>query len=618
MTITAQAGEFAVAIQPAKYEEGRHFNVRARGHVTFTALPAANSTINVAGQTFTFVAAAPAAAGEIRIGATIPETLERLANAVNGMEDANVHSATPASLHVTATTEGNRIYFTALNGLKSVGNALALSTTVTGTTVVPFGGGINGAMGLKAFGRIVFTGQPAANDEVDINGTTYRFVSAAPAAYTASTVEVRIGATLKQTVERLARAINNTGVPGTDYSTGTPAHSTVYSDINLRDKVVTIWAKSVGVAGNSIALAKTGANITISGATLAGGLDVSTFPMSSLSWVRMRAVEVSYGEMQMQDVLPLEVGGNITPTGAYKQGIAVGGGATVMPRLEGSIGHLLLAALGSSTTVVNNGVGVHTFTFGQNEIDIPWLAVRRMIPGRDSVFGHGVIGMDNKLNMLRTTVQATAPIQMEAQFIGRVPIASHHPEVWEGASFEDFESIPLACKGSFKLPEIPGMPSRNLPVTAVVVELANATTGPREEMIVGSYYLDDVVPLTRALTFTATYKWQDPALYNLLLTSSATGKDWNPQPFITQTTNGEPAIELIVESPYSIPGTSTPYSLRIIANKVFWQQQGNVVLRPGQIVMMQLVGTVLYDSGGYCRFILTNGRTTPYTIPSEP
>lgn len=618
MTITAQPGEFAFALQPAKYEEGQHSNVLARGYIDFTTLPSNSNTVTVAGQAYTFSTTA-ASAGQITIGATIADCLKALADAVNGQLNAAVFAGTLASSHVVASTEGTRIYFTALNGNKSVGNALALATTVTGTTVVGFAGGINGAKGLKAFGRIIFTGQPTALDTVTIGSMVYTFVSGTPAAYSSNDVEVRIGSTLKQTVERLARAINASGIAGTDYSSGTPAHSSAYSDSLLRDLVVTVYASAVGTGGNSIVLDKSGTNISVTGSgTLIGGLAISSYPLGSLSWIRTRTVQTDYQEMQMQDILPFEVGGNMTPTGAYKQGVAVGGSVALMPRLEGSIGELLLAALGKAEVSVSDGVGTHTFTFANQEIDIPWVAARRMVPGRDGVFGHGIVGMDNKVASLRTLVQATAPVQMEAQLIGRVPLGSNHPEVWTGSSFEDFESIPLACKGAFTLPPIPGFKYREIPVTAVSVDLVNSTTGPRQEMVVGSYFMDDVVPLVRAMTFTATYKWQDPDLYRLLFGGTVSATEWAPEPFITETNGSDYAVDLLVESPFNIPGTSTPYSLRIQANKVFWQSQGGVQLRAGDIIMMQLVGTVLYDAGGYTKFTLVNGRTTAYTVPSEP
>ena len=621
MTITAQFGELAIALQYARYEEGRPKNIKARGYITFTAQPANTQTVVLNGFTYTFTTSASPSANQIRIGTTLRETLEALADAVNGVNNPLVGPGTQASTVAWASAGENRIYFTAFNPIKTVGNALTLSTTVTGATVTAFGGGVTGGEPQRAYGRLAFTAQPAAADNVVVGTTTYEFVTGAPAAYASSTCQVRIGATLKQTVERLARAINNTGVPGTDYSTGTPANANAYSDVDIKDTVVTVYAKNPGAAGNAIVFTRSGTYAAISGAgTLIGGTDASTYNTSSITWHRMRATDISYGEMQMQDVLPMEVGGTMTPTGAYKQGVAVGGSATFMPRVERSIGVLLLAALGNANTTVSGGVATHVFRFGDNEMEIPWIAVRRMIPGRGNIFGHGLIGMDNKVVSVRTIIEATAPIRMETQLLGRFPILDPHPEVWSGNAFEDFASIPLACKGHFKLPTIPGIEGREHGVTSAIIELQNATTGPREEMVVGSYYLDDIVPRMRVMTVTVAYKWRDPRLYNLILSGKADGKLWDPKPFVTRTDTsaGEYAFEILAEAPYNIPGTSTPFSLLVRANHVAWQIPQPPMLRPGEVVMLQLVGTVLYDAGGYAEFVLTNGHTAGYTVPSEP
>lgn len=68
----------------------------------------------------------------------------------------------------------------------------------------------------------------------------------------------------------LKKAINDTGVPGTDYGTGTLPHPTVYATTNTATTQV-VLAKKTGSAGNSIATTTTLANYAWGAATLASG-----------------------------------------------------------------------------------------------------------------------------------------------------------------------------------------------------------------------------------------------------------------------------------------------------------------------------------------------------------
>lgn len=101
---------------------------------------------------------------------------------------------------------------------------------------------------------------PVAGDKVTIGGQDIVFVAADP-----SGMEVLIGGTIAATATNLANFIN-------DMSTAFAVTATVAG------AVVTLHAVAPGSAGNSITLAKTfatGANCTVSGATLTGGTDAT-------------------------------------------------------------------------------------------------------------------------------------------------------------------------------------------------------------------------------------------------------------------------------------------------------------------------------------------------------
>lgn len=110
-------------------------------------------------------------------------------------------------------------------------------------------------------GTITFsTAVPADGDKVTINGQDITFVDADP-----SGMEVLIAATIGEQATALANFIN-------DMSAALGVTASVAA------AVVTLTAIAPGAAGNAITLAKTAvtpANITVSGATLAGGTDAT-------------------------------------------------------------------------------------------------------------------------------------------------------------------------------------------------------------------------------------------------------------------------------------------------------------------------------------------------------
>ena len=104
--------------------------------------------------------------------------------------------------------------------------------------------------GVKASGTATFSANPSANDTITIGSTVIKFVSADP-----ETGEVKIESELADTLDNLIEALPES-VTGSKSS-----------------GVVTITAASAGVAGNSIALAKSSSAITLSGDALSGGVD---------------------------------------------------------------------------------------------------------------------------------------------------------------------------------------------------------------------------------------------------------------------------------------------------------------------------------------------------------
>ena len=96
--------------------------------------------------------------------------------------------------------------------------------------------------GVKASGTITF-GSPANGDTVTVDGHTFTKVASAPGATEFTNIAE---------LNTLINALNNV-------------------DSTSNGTVITVSAKSIGVAGNTITLAKTGSALSLSGALLTGG-----------------------------------------------------------------------------------------------------------------------------------------------------------------------------------------------------------------------------------------------------------------------------------------------------------------------------------------------------------
>lgn len=113
---------------------------------------------------------------------------------------------------------------------------------------------------------------PTAGDTVTINNVTYRFESTL-----AQANDVKIGATSDATLTSLAKAVNQNGVVGTDYFTGTVAPTGVTSG-TLQGTGATghliFTATALGTGGNAFASTETSAHLSFSnGATFTGGVN---------------------------------------------------------------------------------------------------------------------------------------------------------------------------------------------------------------------------------------------------------------------------------------------------------------------------------------------------------
>lgn len=158
-------------------------------------------------------------------------------------------------LSFTSATNLNAVASTITTALASAGTCIwnavyqrfEISSATTGS-------------GVKASGTITLGSNPAAGDTLTIGGTAISFVASAPTGN-----QVLIGSTAANTAANLQAFLQS--------STDTQIVKCSYATSGA---VTTVTYAVLGTTGNAFTLAKTGTNITVSGATLSGGVNSSS------------------------------------------------------------------------------------------------------------------------------------------------------------------------------------------------------------------------------------------------------------------------------------------------------------------------------------------------------
>lgn len=113
--------------------------------------------------------------------------------------------------------------------------------------------------GTAAAGSITVTALPIANDTLTVNGTVFTF-KASPAAPT----DLSIAGSVNAQATAIAAALN-----------GSADANVSKASYAANAAVVAVAFKTVGTVGNAFTLAKTSAGLTVSGATLTGGVNAA-------------------------------------------------------------------------------------------------------------------------------------------------------------------------------------------------------------------------------------------------------------------------------------------------------------------------------------------------------
>lgn len=336
------------------------------------------------------------------------------------------------------------------------------------------------------------------------------------------------------------------------------------------------------------------------------------------TWYRHKASRVNIGPQQVIQQFPPEIGGGFHPTGAFKM-MAFGAGQAILnPRLEDVIGWLMYAAVGQLSSVDDipeAGMSRHYFTPPDNYYDMKWMSIRRSIPGATGTGDNvGEILLDARCVGMRIAAAPGAILTGAFTFVGREPkLSLTGVDSWSyNNTYERYPSVPLAHQGWLKLDHA------EEPATNLVLDIVNQYTNPREELIIGSPYPDDFILQRQMLTATWTYKWENPDLYQALLTGDeveAGGEiDWSPAVHTAP-------FEFEVTSPGNATGQTNPWLLNVYAPEFTWQAAGPPELIGGGWLALQFTGIAQEQTTGdtfrmYLENAVQTGDPTYYTWPS--
>ena len=332
------------------------------------------------------------------------------------------------------------------------------------------------------------------------------------------------------------------------------------------------------------------------------------------TFYRHKAVGIDLSPLDDVRLGTPEIGGASMPTFPYKAGYMGAGGATLFPRLQDTLGWLLYATMGSVATTVGDGTGdlpetgafQHVFDPASDDSYIPWVTLRKYIPGSATADDVGETYTDAKVISSVVNLVNDGPISMRMDFLAR-EYAVGDPSGWSWSNtYEDYTSIPVGAVvgGSFK---VPTFSADALPIVGASITMANAPLDIQQEKVYGSPKLEDITIIGRQASFDIICKWKDADLYRAILTGSTSGTGWTADPYVND-------LEVIAFTPQSMPSLTDKYRLKITAEEVMWRVQG-IQLAAGQSVMMRIQGVAIDNATNYLSMIVDN-KTSAYSWPT--
>ena len=218
----------------------------ATGVLTLTGNAANGETVTLGSKTYTFQTVLTDVDGNVLIGASASDSLDNLIAAITLGSGSGTLYAASTTLHPTVTAAagvGDTMDVTA-NAPGATGNSIATTETMS-----------NGSFG----------GATLSGGSADV---VYTFVNTLSSSY-----DVLIGADADESMINLRSAINQESGEGTIYGAGTIAHPDAEA-LDIAGVQIRIQARVPGTAGDDVTLASDVTDVSVSSATLEGGVDI--------------------------------------------------------------------------------------------------------------------------------------------------------------------------------------------------------------------------------------------------------------------------------------------------------------------------------------------------------
>lgn len=155
------------------------------------------------------------------------------------------------------------------NGTMKLTDGVDDTAGAKATAVLTIGGG---SLTPAKFAKSILTSDAtdfSDGETVTIGSVVYRMKSTMTQAF-----DVKIGASVTATLASLKKAINATGVAGTDYFAGTTAHPLVIASASDAT-TLTVYSRTYGTANNTLATTETSAHYAWEASTLGAGTGAS-------------------------------------------------------------------------------------------------------------------------------------------------------------------------------------------------------------------------------------------------------------------------------------------------------------------------------------------------------
>ncbi len=335
------------------------------------------------------------------------------------------------------------------------------------------------------------------------------------------------------------------------------------------------------------------------------------FNPNQLTWYRYPAIQANIAPAQSFQPFQPEVGLGGLPIGKYKASAMFAGEMTLSPRLKGELPWLLLAALGKVTTTADTpvtGAYRHRFTFPTNVLDLPWCAVRRLLPGADGST-YGQYGYDGFITDLTLVASANGQITASMTMMMREPGSAHNPS-WtsQNTTFAVETTIPLAQDGTLKLA------GESFRTTSVSVSLRNQISGVQDEQTIGRLTAGDLTVLSRMAEVRFNVVYENGSILSRVFSGSPVGTTLAPDVFETLT-GSSPAFEAVFNAQKNIVGT-TPFSLALAANAVTWEITREPIAQANQLMNIEITGMVKVPVSGEYFWIDVFSDDTAFVKPA--